>query len=291
MLIFAMSGCTVTYQPEIGVDQTAVPTTDTTRYEVGIIFTADFRSYQHIYFYGGDHVFEVGPASVSMFEAVSRTLFRRVELLDSFPPVPSGNKELDFVIQFDSAHFWFRFGSPSRQNPRPDVSGVDYVVKLFTTSGELARTFHVTGHSSRIPGRSLAFPRARSSMESSLIDARDSFAENLRAAIAASLRAANPEMLPCLSNVGSHRPRHESRASSSELQTHNSSQYERHLVAPPPCNPKAKALHAEVVDRLTIIEHSKSIGASETGRSEKLCYLCRASPLNNSDLQNAIFYF
>lgn len=185
----------MTHQPKIGVDQTAVPTTDTIPYEVGIIFTADFRSYQHIYFYGGDHVFEVGPASVSMFEAVSRTLFRRVELLDSFPPLPSGNKELDFVIQFDSAHFWFWFGKPFGQNKRPDVSGVDYVVKLFTTSGELARTFHVTGRSSIINGNPLSFSwsRARSSMESSLIDARDSFAEILRTAIAASIQAAYPE--------------------------------------------------------------------------------------------------
>jgi len=189
ILALAGTGCGTTYRPDIGYSQFANPATETIPYDVGIVYTDEFRTYQHTYHIGfDDHVFEVGPASVSMFNAVSSSLFRSVKQLGSFPPLPSEYEKLDFVIQFDKADFRFMFGSSNVYQPRPDVANVDYTVKLFTISGELTATLHVTGHASKVPQGGTIFTiaadygptRARASMESSLIDARNKFAEQLR---------------------------------------------------------------------------------------------------------------
>lgn len=201
ILAFVVSGCGSTiHRPDIGFDRPAVTATETIPYDVGIVYTDEFRSYQHTYHIGfDDHVFEVGTASVSMFNAVTRALFRSVKQLDRLPPVPSEYEELDFVIRFDKADFWFMFGSSNVFQPRPDVASVHYTVNLFTTSGELATTLHVTGHASKVPQGGTIFTiaadygptRARSSMESSLIDARDKFAEQLHIS-----RTTLPKLMP-----------------------------------------------------------------------------------------------
>lgn len=86
------------------------------------------------------------------------------------------------------------FGSSNVINPVPDVAGINCAIIIFTASGELASTFHVTGDGSKVPEGGSLFTiaadyapiRARSCIESSLIDARDNFAAELRRSIATS---------------------------------------------------------------------------------------------------------
>ena len=186
----AMSACSTNYRPDIELNRTVASNPEQMPYDVGLVYTERFRSYEHAFRYGIEHVFEIGAASVPMFDEISELLFRNVSKLEVFPSLSPGQDELDFVVQFDAARFHFAFkGGPARA---PDVAKVVYTVKLFTSTGELAKEIRITGISAETPPLfGSAWSRARRRMKAALINARDNYATELPVAISDS-----PTLMP-----------------------------------------------------------------------------------------------
>lgn len=181
-----LGGCTVSYDWEFDRDDIAALTPGTTQVplNMGVHYTPNFRTHTSKHRMGFEHVAQIGPSSVKLFDNLLAGMFTSVTTVEVPPPYDCNVKGVDLLLVFDRSFssFHFRGMAPGADDNRATIT---FLTTVYLPSGDRMASWSSSG-SGISRGFSTVFSKVQEMIDLALRDAARNFSIDLREALATS---------------------------------------------------------------------------------------------------------